>query len=180
MNTSEHGFIFGFKANLCGFCLLGCLFLSAACQSAVTPVGKLQQAPTPTPTPEVKEAKDDFSEKLEYVRKGAFGFIYVFRRADGAPLDADDRKYLRANSPVETNQWVLTDDARAAIAGSNYQFPPEMLDALKKRFSIEDLSSKPAAEEEETPGAAKPTANSNAGNKANSKAGNEASSNAGR
>ncbi|MDQ3798899.1 MAG: hypothetical protein M3384_05580 [Acidobacteriota bacterium] len=171
MNTSEYGFIFSFKSKVCGFCLLvGGLFLSAACQSAVTPVGKLQPTPTPTPTPEVKEAKDDFSEKLEYVRKGAFGFIYVFRRKDGAALDAEDRKYLRANSPVETNQWVLTDDARAAIAGSNYQFPPEMLDALKKRFNVEDLSEAPAtttAAEE----AAKPeAANSNAGNKANSNA----------
>lgn len=174
MNTSEHGFIFGFKAKVCGFCLLlGCLFLSAACQSAVTPVGKLQQTPTPTPTPEVKEAKDDLSEKLEYVRKGAFGFIYVFRRGDGAALDAEDRKYLRANSPVETNQWVLTEDARAAIAGSNYQFPPEMLDALKKRFDVEDLSETTTAEE-----AAKPGANSGAGNKANSNAENKVNSNA--
>ena len=74
------------------------------------------------------------------MQKGAFSFVYVFRRKDGAALDPDDRKYLRANSPIETNQWVLTDDGKAAIAGSNYQFPLESLDALKKRFNVEDLS----------------------------------------
>jgi hypothetical protein len=172
MKMSEYGFIFGFKTKFFGFCLLaGCLFLSVACQSAVTPVGNLR-AQTPTPTPEIKETRDDFSEKLEYVQKGAFAFIYIFRRRDGAALDAEDRKYLRANSPVETNQWVLPDDGRAAIAGSNYQFPPEMLDALKKRFDVEDLSRPGAATDEEE------AANSNAGNKANSNAGNKANSNA--
>ena len=168
MNTDKNRFIFGFKARVSGFCLLGCLFLSA-CQTAVTPVGRLQ-TPTPSPTPEVKEAKDDFAEKLEYVQKGAFSFVYVFRRKDGAALDSDDSKYLRANSPLETNYWVVTDDRKVAIAGSNYQFLPEALDALKKRFNVEDLSK---------PSEANPEANSNVNDKANSKAGNKANSNAG-
>ncbi|HEX8368144.1 MAG TPA: hypothetical protein VF604_06355 [Pyrinomonadaceae bacterium] len=151
MKTDKNKFIFSFKARVFGFYLLGCLFVSS-CQTAVTPVGNLQP---PTPTPEIKETKDDFSEKLEYVQKGAFAFIYVFRRKDGAALDSDDRKYLRANSPMETNQWVLTDDAKVAIAGSNYQFLPESLDALKKRFNLEDLSKPPET---------KPSENADTGN----------------
>ena len=167
MKTDKNRRIFSFKPAVPGLCLLGCLFISA-CQTAVTPVGNLRTS-TPTPTPEVKESGDDFSEKLEYVQKGAFSFVYVFRRKDGAALDSDDRKYLRANSPIEINQWVLTDDMKAAIAGSNFQFPPESLDALKKRFNVENLSKSPDV---------KPEANSNAGNKANSKANNKANSNA--
>ncbi|HLM02265.1 MAG TPA: hypothetical protein VK400_14535 [Pyrinomonadaceae bacterium] len=166
--TDKRQLIFNSKTKNAGLCLLlfaGCLF-APACQTAVTPVGNLQ---TPTPTPEVKEKPDEFSEKLEYVQKGAFTFIYVFRRKDGAPLDTEDRKFLRANSLVETNQWVLTDDAKAAIAGSNYQFPPEMLDALKKRFSVEDLSKPP-------PEAANPDASPNANGKTNSNAGTKANS----
>jgi hypothetical protein len=166
MNTGGHRFIFSFKRAVSGFyLLLGALF-ACACQTAVTPVGNLQ---TPTPAPEIKEPKDDFTEKLEYVQKGAFTFIYVFRRKDGAALDSDDSKYLRANAPL-TNYWVVTDDRKTAIGGSNYQVSPEGLDALKKRFNLEDLS-KP-------PDDVNPEANSNAGNKANAKASNKTNLNA--
>lgn len=172
MKKGKYKFVCGFKAKVSGLCplplaLAACLF-ACACQTAVTPVGKVQ---TPAPTPEeVKEKKDDFSEKLEYVQKGAFTFIYVFRRRDAAALDSEDRKFLRANSPVETNQWVVTDDARAAIAGSNYQFPPEMLDALEKRFDVEDLSEPaPETNPEANADAARNRAKAKAGNQANAK-----------
>ena len=106
-----------------------------ACQTAVTPVGNLQQAATPA-----AEKTDDSAAKLETVKQQDFIFVYVFRRKDGAALDAEDRKFLRANSPPETNQWIVTEDGRAAIAGSNYQFSPANLESLKARFSLEDLS----------------------------------------
>lgn len=150
---------YSFKSTVSGIYLFAVLFI-CACQTAVTPVADLM---TPTPTPEVKESKDDFAEKLEYVRKGAFDFVYAFRRKDGAALDAEDRKYLRANSPIETNQWVVTEDAKAAIAGSNYQFPPASLEALKKRFNVEDLS---------PPKDAKPEENSNTNSEKSSHANN--------
>jgi hypothetical protein len=155
-------------------CLILCLAFSAfGCQTAVTPVANLQ-TPTPTPTPAdaPKTGDEDAAEKLEYVQKGAFEFVYVFRRKDGGALDGEDRKYLRFNSPVETNQWVVSDDGKTAIAGSNYQFPWEMLDALKKRFNVEDLS-KPQPQQPET----NPEASSNAENKFNSNASNEVKSN---
>lgn len=168
-NTDKRQIVFSFKTKNFGLCLpslllllVGCLF-AQACQTAVTPVVNLQ--PTPTQTPEAVENKDEFSEKLEYVRKGAFTFVYVFRRKDGAALDSDDSKHLRANAPL-TNYWVVTDDRKTAIGGSNYRVSPEGLDALKKRFNVEDLSPAPAA--------ANPEANSNANVKANSNAGNKA------
>lgn len=172
MNINKNRFIFGFRRAGLVFCLLGCLFVSA-CQTMVSPVGNLQKTPTPTATPEIKEPKDDLAEKLEYVQKGSFVFVYVFRRKDDAALDSEDRKYLRANSPIETNQWVVTDDARAAIAGSNYRFPPESLDALKKRFNVEDLSTPTEGDSN-----ANSETNSNANAKTNSKPqGNKTTSN---
>ncbi|MGI8470360.1 MAG: hypothetical protein ACR2N3_18120 [Pyrinomonadaceae bacterium] len=96
-----------------------------------------------SPTPAAAEKKtDDFPESLASVQTGNFDFVYVFRRPDGASLTGDDKKFLKGNSPPYTNQWVLTNDGKTAIAGSNYKFMPENLEALKKRFTIEDHSPK--------------------------------------
>lgn len=100
--------------------------------------------PTPEPvgesTPEVP--RDDFNERLESVKTGGFEIIYAFRRKDGEILTSDDKKYLRENLPPDTNQKQLTSDDKAVIIGSNYIFPLENIDALKKRFKIEDYSPK--------------------------------------
>ena len=95
----------------------------------------------PANTAEEKKT-DDFEESLNSVRTGNFDFVLAFRRADGEVLSADDKKFLKVNSPNDTNQWVLTADGKTAIAGSNYKFLPPHLDALKKRFVVEDYSPK--------------------------------------
>lgn len=100
---------------------------------------------------------------LQTMRNADFDFIYVFRRKDGAVLDGEDKKYLKANSPVFTNRFVLTDENKAAIAGSSYKFEPENLDILQKRFAIENFS-KPESE-------MTPAANQNSGS-ANQNSGN--------
>ena len=89
-----------------------------------------------------EKKKDDFVERLNSVRTGNFDFILAFRRPDGEVLSGDDKKFLKANSPNDTNQWVLTADGKTAIAGSNYKFLPPQLDILKKRFVIQDYSPK--------------------------------------
>jgi hypothetical protein len=96
-----------------------------------------------TPTP--KKKVDDAQDNLSSVQRAGFAFIYVFRRADGEVLTGDDKKYLKENSPAETNQWRLTGDGKTVVAGSNYKFMPEHLDALRTRFVVEDYS-KPADE----------------------------------
>lgn len=100
--------------------------------------------PTPEPvgesTPEIP--RDDFNERLESVKTGGFEIVYAFRRKDGEVLTSDDKKYLRENLPPDTNQKQLTSDEKAVIVGSNYIFPLENIDALKKRFKIEDYSPK--------------------------------------
>ena len=74
------------------------------------------------------------------MKTAGFEFIFVFRRKDGAQFDGEDRKYLRANAPAETNRFLATDDGKAFIAGSKYLFPPASLDALRLRFNVEDYS----------------------------------------
>jgi hypothetical protein len=99
-------------------------------------VNDRQQSNAPAPEKTVEDA----AQKVTTMEQQGFDFVYVFRRKDGAALDAEDRKFLRANSPPETNQWVVSDDGRTAIAGSNYAFPPAHLEALTARFAFEDRS----------------------------------------
>jgi len=67
-----------------------------------------------------------------------FDYIYAFRRKDGGMFDKDDKKYLRDNTPLETNRWTSTDEGKAYLAGSGFGFSPENIDALQKRFIVED------------------------------------------
>jgi hypothetical protein len=81
-----------------------------------------------------------FENDLETMRTANFDFIFVLRRKDGAKLDADDKKFIRANSPEVANRLILSDDDKALIAGSNYPFPPEKLKPLQERFDFQDFS----------------------------------------
>ncbi len=92
-----------------------------------------------------------FERDLQTMRTANFDFVYVFRRKDGGAFDSEDRKYLRANAPRETNRFISTNEGRAFIAGSSYKFMSENLETLGKRFNIEDYSTK----KEETKEAAK-------------------------
>jgi hypothetical protein len=84
--------------------------------------------------------KPDFESKLDMVKRGRYVRIYVIRRADGQPLERDDRDFLRRNTPMETGMWVLTDDGRSAIAGAGFEFEPKHFEALSKRFTVEDYT----------------------------------------
>lgn len=86
--------------------------------------------------------KSDFERNLDTVRRGSYVRIYVIRRTDAQPLTTDDKLYLRQNTPMETGMWVVTEDNRAAIAGAGFEFEPKHLDALSKRFTVEDYTNK--------------------------------------
>ena len=101
--------------------------------------------PKSTPMPS-EQPKDSFERALRGVQSGDFTYILVFRRKDGGVFEAEDKRFVKANTPAETNQFVLTDEDRAVIAGSNFPFPPENIKVLGERFNIEDYS-KPEAEE---------------------------------
>lgn len=85
--------------------------------------------------------KTPFEQDVQYVRDGQFTYILVFSRKDGGVFDKGDVDYLKANSPKETNQWVKTEEGHRVIAGTNFEFTTENLDALRKRFNVEDYGS---------------------------------------
>lgn len=130
--------------HLIPFCLF--LLIALGCQPSQTVLNDRQPTPEPSAasTPEIPV--DDFAERLKSVQTGNFDFVYALRRKDGEVFTAEDKQYLRENLPPDTNQKQLTSDNKALIIGSNYLFPLVNLDALQKRFKIEDYSPK-----EETP-----------------------------
>lgn len=88
----------------------------------------------------------DFEQELQTMRNANFDFVYVFRRKDGNVFDSEDKKYLKANSPVTTNRFILTEENKAVIAGSSYKFETENMEKLQERFVIENFS-KPTVED---------------------------------
>ena len=98
-------------------------------------------------------------QDLQTMRNADFDFIYVFRRKDDGVFDAEDKKYLKANSPIFTNRFVLSEENKAAIAGSSYKFESQNLEKLQERFVIENFS-KPESQDSNSENKAAPN-NSN-------------------
>jgi hypothetical protein len=103
---------------------------------------------TPAPTPEtaaqstpVSSPLTGFAKDLQYVKNGRFSHIWVFSRKDGKPLDKDDSAFLRANAP-QVVDWVITDEGKRVIAGTNFNLEEGNLGLLKKRFNAEDYAGK--------------------------------------
>ena len=92
-----------------------------------------QSAPTPP--------KSVFETDLEFVRKGQYTYIWVFSRKDGKTIDKNDGDYLRKNAP-QVVDWVMTEEGRKVIAGTNFNLEQGNLGLLKKRFNVEDYSGK--------------------------------------
>lgn len=93
-----------------------------------------------TPAPTARTGKKNFKDDLDYVREQNFEYIFVIRRKDGKALDGEDSTYIRANSPLETNQRLMTDEGKTLIVGSNFRYSPEQISALQKRFNFQDLT----------------------------------------
>lgn len=84
----------------------------------------------------------EFERDLETMRTANFEYIFVFRRIDGGVIDGEDKTFLKTNLPREINRIIISDEDKAVIAGSHFKFPPENLEILRKRFNIEDYSTK--------------------------------------
>jgi basic membrane lipoprotein Med (substrate-binding protein (PBP1-ABC) superfamily) len=81
-----------------------------------------------------------FERDLASVQRNNYQKVYVISRPDGAALNADDKAYLKTNMPIETTMRILTDEDRRLIVGTNFDLKPEHLDALNKRFRVEDYT----------------------------------------
>ena len=56
-------------------------------------------------------------------------------------FDKDDSAFLRTNAP-QVVDWVITDEGKKVIAGTNFNLEEGNMDVLKKRFVVEDYSNK--------------------------------------
>ena len=117
--------------------LISILFCSCGANENILKSGK--ETPGPT-SADIK--KSSFDQDLDSMKTAGFGFIYVLRRKDGQPIDAEDRGVIKIQT-VDMNRRVSTDDGKAFIIGSNFVMPAEKLAALQARFAVEDLSPGP-------------------------------------
>ena len=142
------------------------LILALVCFACANQTILNSSEPKRTPLPPSEQPKDSFEKALRGVESGNFTYIFVLRRKDGDKFVGEDSRYIRANTPPGTNQFVLTDEEKTIIIGSNFPFSPENLKALGERFNVEDYS-KPEAEEpgENTNQAVEVNKNTNNANK---------------
>lgn len=122
------------------FFVVGIAILGLGC-SANSSIINSGKGATPAP---VTEQRSSFEQDLESVKVGDFKFIFVLRRRDGAKLDPDDKKFVRTTAS-EANRFVLSDEDKAIIAGSNYPIAPEKMKALRDRFDFQDITGNSAA-----------------------------------
>jgi hypothetical protein len=115
---------------------VGILFASCTKENRNGPAASEPGAASPAPSP-----KTGFEADLEFVRKGQYTYIWVFSRKDGKPLDASDATYLRANAP-QVVDWIISDEGKRTIAGTNFDLEQGNLGLLRKRFNVEDYTGK--------------------------------------
>jgi hypothetical protein len=109
----------------------------APSNSASTPTPETApSSPTPQSSP-----LTGFDKDLAYVRNGGYTYVFVFSRKDKKPLDKDDSAFLRTNAP-QVVDWVITDEGKKVIAGTNFNLEEGNMGTLKKRFVVEDYSAK--------------------------------------
>ena len=99
-----------------------------------------ESASPPPASPTVQPSPlTGFEKDLQYIRNGQYTYIWVFSRKDGKPLDREDSTFLRTNAP-QVVDWVITDEGKKVIGGTNFNLEEGNLGALKKRFVAEDYS----------------------------------------
>ena len=96
------------------------------------------QNPTTEPTP-VGSPLTGFQRDLQFIRNGQYTYVLVISRKDGKPLDKEDGDFLRKNAP-QVVDWVMSEEGKKAIGGTNFNFEQGNMDLLKKRFVVEDYS----------------------------------------
>ncbi|HEY6245519.1 MAG TPA: hypothetical protein VIX17_16330 [Pyrinomonadaceae bacterium] len=99
-----------------------------------------QTTPVASPKPQVSPLVG-FAKDLQYIKNGQYTYVWVFSRKDGKPLDKDDSQFLRTNAP-QVVDWVITDEGKKVIGGTNFNLEEGNLGLLKKRFVAEDYSGK--------------------------------------
>jgi hypothetical protein len=112
--------------------------IGSSCHKPDTEATDAQQSSSPKPqaSPLVGFAKD-----LQYIKNGQYTYIWVFSRKDGKPLDKEDSQFLRTNAS-QVVDWVVTEEGKKVIGGTNFNLEEGNLALLRKRFIAEDYSGK--------------------------------------
>ena len=117
------------------------LLLSACSGGAPATSNTTTNTATATPAGPSPSPLTDFEEALRFVRNGQYTYVYVFSRKDGKPLQPEDSDYLKANAPQLVDKAATT-DRRKVVGGTNFNLEEGNMEALKKRFVVEDYSAK--------------------------------------
>ena len=91
----------------------------------------------------VTPVRSSLEKDIEAMRTADFVFIYVIKRKDGGPLDAEDKRFASAVIPGEMNRRTVADEGKAILIGSNFRMPDESRKLIEERFAFEDLSREP-------------------------------------
>ena len=124
----------------CVLLLVVVLFFGACGDSTPTSTSNSTPTPVESPTP-IPSPLTGFEKDLQDIRNGGFTYVWIFSRKDGKPLDKNDSAFLRTNAP-QVVDWVVTDEGRKVIAGTNFNLEEGNLGALRKRFVTEDYTGK--------------------------------------
>lgn len=119
-----------------GLFLLIFIFSIACGRVSFSPENTKTDSAKSLPTPQLTEIE----REIKAMENADFSFIFVFKRKDGGEFDKADRNFLRENRTPEINRFVATEDKKAFIVGSNYEFLPEHWKNLQKHFVVEDYS----------------------------------------
>ena len=117
------------------------LLLSACSGGAPATSNTTTNTATATPAGPSPSPLTDFEEALRFVRNGQYTYVYVFSRRDGKPLQPEDSDYLKANAPQLVDK-AATKDRTKVVGGTNFNLEEGNMEALKKRFVVEDYSAK--------------------------------------
>jgi hypothetical protein len=95
--------------------------------------------------------KTTFEQDVQEIKDAGLENIFVLRRKDGGTFDTDDAKYIRQNTPLETNRFIYSEERKILIIGSGFSLPLENIEALKNRYNFEDLSKPIEVEVKDSP-----------------------------
>lgn len=103
---------------------------------------KILQSGKETPNANQAAPRSAIEDDLTAMRNADFRVVFVLRRKDGGPIDAEDRAVIKANTG-DANRRVSSDNDKAFVIGTNTPIAPEKMAALSQRFAVEDHSPSP-------------------------------------
>jgi hypothetical protein len=99
---------------------------------------------------EATPVQRSLEQDIEAMRTADFIFIYVIKRKDGGPLDAEDKQFASSVIPGQMNRRTVSTDGKAILVGSNFRLPEAERKLIEERFALEDLSRDPEAHNQNT------------------------------